>query len=1274
MPAFTPVGVALTVRNFESFFVKMSKVQTSITRLSRVTSTAGPGFSRLGRAFDIFAGSLAAIIASRTFFTIRRFLEEIIELSFGAASAFQTLTIRLEGLIARQIRSADATLSQEKSFSMAAESAQRYLNWVKQLALTTPIDVDVISNTFTLAQAYGFTAAEAKELTESILQFSAGMGLTNSQAQRIIENFGQMRAAGKITGTELRDLARGSFVPIVRVLERMKDELGLTTVGIDELRKLASSGAISVDQFFDSFKRIVGEDFPEALERMNRTLPGVITRFKNFVKVVGGIELLGPAVSRFAEIASQALDQLATEPARKAARMLGEGLGIAIERIFNALNNQLVPALRNLAQAFGLNLPNVRQIIGLLSAFTRVVTEAVDRLSAFLNSTARDFARDFRRIAQDALQWGANIAINLATGLINGAANAIVAAMNFVSNLLSHWLAPGSPPMVAPNIGIWGSAAFTEYLRGFGLADFDVLKDLQGPLKSALGIFTQLGDLTQGEAGGIFANVSEQLARALTNFGETGAIPSGIFSGLAGFAGDFGAELDELLQREFALLDAVNQLTEAEEQLDNARKAQKDAGDSVRKLTAEYNALLRAGADPAILKAKLAELNAAEEGFAAAQDQVKAAEQAVDAASAQVDPLREAVKLQEELLNQLIEIARMQLEAAGAGGAGGLPGDFELPTPEFPDDFGAQLEENFEELFDRLGQMVLDRASGLFQPIIDAWNAAIAALSQAWGTFWASVVAAWENLWSRLISFLEESGLAQLWRTFWDLVKTIATDIWAFLVEQFWLTVESFRQAWEDHREKVIGIVQGLWTLVKSIFTTFLGLIIAFVQERLEFLRSTWETKSASILTQVGIWWANMRELYFFILGEIVDFVDDRLRTMARWWDEHGDSVQTIVGGFLELVGAAFDTFIAGTSTGVEVFLLAINRFWENHGEEVKKIVGFMFDGLGMSFDLGLQALGTAVDIFALAIEGKWQEIWDGIAKVFEDSYRIIIEAMDLWLASLAEKLESWKESFIEKGRELILSIDEGFFDKYEEVATNFDEWVGNLADILEAWIEPFRIAGNELMDGLQAGLDEKVQSLIDFFEAGVLRGLVEKIDSWTETFVEKGRELILSVLEGFSEKYEEIITSMDTFASDLAAKLEEWIEPFRTAGNKLMEGLKAGIEDKAQAVIDFLEGILKEAERLIRAILGVTSPSRVYMRIGEQMMEGLALGIQRSADLPIRATGVATAGTVVAAQRVSAPSVVSNNNLQIGPNTISNGMDMAFFEARVRRIVADAI
>ena len=123
-------------------------------------------------------------------------------------------------------------------------------------------------------------------------------------------------------------------------------------------------------------------------------------------------------------------------------------------------------------------------------------------------------------------------------------------------------------------------------------------------------------------------------------------------------------------------------------------------------------------------------------------------------------------------------------------------------------------------------------------------------------------------------------------------------------------------------------------------------------------------------------------------------------------------------------------------------------------------------------------------------------------------------------------------------------------------------------------------------------------------------------------------------------------------FGIDLPAK-------FTGFGAMILEGLKNGILSKVNAVKDAITSAVSGVIDKARGILGIHSPSRVFMGIGGYTMQGMANGIANANNLPVAATTTATQGVVDTAVKTkpvkpismgggSAKSFVSNDTINI--------------------------
>jgi len=147
-------------------------------------------------------------------------------------------------------------------------------------------------------------------------------------------------------------------------------------------------------------------------------------------------------------------------------------------------------------------------------------------------------------------------------------------------------------------------------------------------------------------------------------------------------------------------------------------------------------------------------------------------------------------------------------------------------------------------------------------------------------------------------------------------------------------------------------------------------------------------------------------------------------------------------------------------------------------------------------------------------------------------------------------------------------------------------------------------------------------------------------------------------------------------------------------AGRNLIQGLINGITGMLGALYSTIVNAATSAANWFKKKLGIQSPSRVFMGFGGFMMEGLANGIDRDRDLPIRrltslsrdiGSAVALGLAVPAvAGGAGAPGASTANSAPASANAVTTGdtyeihlhatpgMDEAMLMEKLRRLLAD--
>jgi len=404
---------------------------------------------------------------------------------------------------------------------------------------------------------------------------------------------------------------------------------------------------------------------------------------------------------------------------------------LPIARIGSIILLKLVAILDQIISRGGPLYKFFRTFAATVSVLGDVLSKFLDQFTEIDNTLFKGLeklADDVMRVGWKAFSWGVSIITNLAAGMIKGAATALTAAINWISSLLRYWFAPSSPPKVAAEIEKWGAETMNWWLRGFLLADFDILEGVQSQLESVLGAMVAAGMLDTQQAARSFLDISYDMIEALSDLQATGQITAQMFDRLAEVGGGFGEHLVTLTLLQMDYSKAVERVERATLALEKAEIELDDSQKHLLKTTDEYYMLLLTGASYEELVAGRATRNAAQQRRASAKSNLAAAEVEKKASEEGLEGLEDRLALQNKLIDQLTLLLQKQADLAdevakatkdpkapkGAGDDG-----FQLPELIMPEPFVANLDEAFEDLKEEIRKKFAEMWAG----IVADWEA-----------------------------------------------------------------------------------------------------------------------------------------------------------------------------------------------------------------------------------------------------------------------------------------------------------------------------------------------------------------------------------------------------------------------------------------------------------------------------------------------------------------------------------------------------------------------
>lgn len=519
--ALQEVGVEAVVKGVAAFQGELRKMTSSLqglqgqgTLLQRAFGAITDGIIGFGESVARVAETALGVLLRDAINAAIGFIRDLISATIDAGNEFQTLEIRLERLNFNDL--VQSGMDYNKASETAIELTKEQLKWLQLLAAQSPYDATDVANTYTLARSYGFADQEARGLTETILNFAAGMGLTGVEIKRIIINFGQMVQQGKVTQREMNDLARGAFVPVNDVLKVMSEQTGVAMDQMDDFRKTGES----VGAFMRAFTTLVQQRFSGAVEQMSNTFKAATGNVLDLVKGIFGLNTVKPVLDVLGKAAAQFANAFTDNPERwdrvtAAATRLGNAFADIVQSVLD-----LLPSTESIADAIVTAIDNVAQWVeehkeDIVGFFAAIGTYIQENILPALQNLANWFTTNWETIvgfAQAVWEIFSGFVSDLLGGIgpAQNFGNILVSIMQFVidnKDAILKWI-----EVLWKVFVVWQVVATVLHVVvgivisviGFILSLIAAISGLIGVINIAMPILTAIG----GVIGGISALIA----------------------------------------------------------------------------------------------------------------------------------------------------------------------------------------------------------------------------------------------------------------------------------------------------------------------------------------------------------------------------------------------------------------------------------------------------------------------------------------------------------------------------------------------------------------------------------------------------------------------------------------------------------------------------------------------------------------------------------------------------------------------------------------------
>lgn len=312
------------------------------------------------------------------------------------------------------------------------------------------------------------------------------------------------------------------------------------------------------------------------------------------------------------------------------------------------------------------------------------------------------------------------------------------------------------------------------------------------------------------------------------------------------------------------------------------------------------------------------------------------------------------------------------------------------------------------------------------------------------------------------------------------------------------------------------------------------------------------------------------------VMSAIQSFITDIWGQITAFWNENGAQIQQATQNVWSVIQGIISAVMPVISTIIQTAMIIIQSIVEQVWNAIKGVIQGVLDVI-----LGL------VKTFSSLFTGDWRGLWEGIKQLISGAVQAIWNIMQLMFFA---RIISGAAAFATGFRGIISSV-------WNAIKSIFTSSVNSVKTVFSTGFNTIRTVASTSMNSVRSVISSIWNAIKSIFSNTI---------NAIKSVVSSGFNSVLNTIRN-------IMTNVVSAVTGTASRM-------LSAGKDLVRGLIDGIMSMGGAAIDAITGVVDGVINKAKSLLGIKSPSRVFMQIGRWTIEGWAIGAEDSGNKVINA------------------------------------------------------
>lgn len=442
----------------------------------------------------------------------------------------------------------------------------------------------------------------------------------------------------------------------------------------------------------------------------------------------------------------------------------------------------------------------------------------------------------------------------------------------------------------------------------------------------------------------------------------------------------------------------------------------------------------------------------------------------------------------------------------------------------------------------------------------------------------------------------------------------------------------------------VIVVVGTLVSSIGSIVSAFgavstaiasAGGVMAFLSAKLAFLGTAFTALTGPIgltvaaivaaATLIYVYWEPIKEFFINLWDSIKEISISVWDGIKEAWSATATFFITLWDGIVTVWNAIVDAIKSAWSVLQSFF----TELWTNISTAVMTIIGPFIENTINNFMLAKDSIETIFN----ALSDYFTAVWDIIKN-------IVLGAVILIYDLVTGNFEDLKSH----ATQIWDNIKEAIGTAWEAIKTIISTVLNFIVGKFKNDWNTIKTTTTSVFNAIRTFITTVWNAIKTFFTST----LVNLVKTTVSKFIE--------IREAIRTKMVEALAAVVEFIGQMPGKVTEKAKEMLSAGKDLVRGLIDGIKQMGEDAIDAVTGVVDGVINKAKSLLGINSPSRVFMEIGEWTGEGMQIGLDSTVK-GVMASASKLSNAVINAQ-ASLFSSSARANAISQPSTVNKTVD----------------